>query len=150
MSPPGSQSSAEVQQAAHECKTEWHTSSSQKRLSHADSLAFMPLCSLSWGAVTSSHWPSATKRASPPILPHFFHHLQGAALYFLTQYRNPKPPASQIRLPGPQRAAHTAGCSTRTAALPSRLQREPDAGNVPGWAGLAEPESLGWESQTSS
>lgn len=89
------------------------------------------------------------QRGQPTYSPPFFCHLQGAALYFSTRRRNPKPAASQIRLPGPQRAARTAGCSAGAAALPSRLQREPDAGNVPGRAGLAEPESLGWESQTS-
>ena len=69
----------------------------------------------------------------PTRLLSFSYDLQVTALYFSTQRRNSKPPASQIWLPGLQRAAGTAGCSARAAALLSQPQREPDAGNMLRW-----------------
>lgn len=66
----------------------------------------------------------------PTHLLSFFYDLQATARYFSTRRRNAKLAASHIWLPGLQRLTGAAGCSARAAALPSRPQRERDAGNM--------------------
>lgn len=127
-SQPESQNLAEVQWTAHECKTEWQMLSSQDCLSHPDFPAFIVFWCLSWRPVTSSCWSDATEGTNPPTLILLWS-ASDCSVFFNTEEKFKACCLPYLASRTPETNWHSR-LQCRAAALPSRPQREPDAGNM--------------------